>query len=747
MCLYCNMKHLLKPILITAALIAASACSGGGGIYSNPKYTWTGNSIRQDSICATALDARHIISGYPGAEYESGEWTLTRDISAFASYSAPTALEEALYNMALEESVIAVEPDSTLRTGKQWKGVWTRDISYSVILGMSHIQTECAKKSLMRKVNGRGRIIQDTGTGGSWPCSTDRTVWVLAAWEIYKASGDEAWLETVYPIIKRSLEDDAAMVRDSATGLFKGESSYLDWREQEYPLWMTPVDIYNSENLGTCCVHFMAYGILSRMERMLGCEADARKYAEIAADIAAGINKYLWMEDKGYYAQFLYGRKYLSVSPRFETLGEALAILSGIASDSRAASIVRNAPCEDFGTPCFYPHIPDMFPYHNDAIWPFVQSFWTLAAARTGNPDVTLHGISSIYRAEALFLTNKENMVAYNGKWQGTDINSSRQLWSIAGSLGVVYNIIYGMDFGTDGLYFYPMVPETMKGTRRLSGFKYRNAELDITLEGYGNGIAEFSIDGIPSQPVFPADMGGRHEIRIVLDGKFGSKGINMVPHAYSPAAADVTADGNTLVWEPVKDAKAYHIVRNGKNIATVSGCTYTATEPGEYQVIATDGRYDSFASEPVDINDGVITVDMENCGHAEKGPYHGFKGKGYIPVGRKTNTVINIPVSIPHEGDYFVDFLYANANGRHDQENKCANRTLWIGDSRTGTAVFAQCGEKEYGIWQWSNPVLVHFNAGEQTVTLTFGEENENMNIETNDAALDIMRITPAYN
>lgn len=25
--------------------------------------------------------------------------------------------------------------------------------------------------------------------------------------------------------------------------------------------------------------------------------------------------------------------------------------------------------------------------------------------------------------------------------------------------------------------------------------------------------------------------------------------------------------------------------------------------------------------------------------------------------------------------------------------------------------------------------------------------EENENMNIETNDAALDIMRITPAYN
>ncbi len=740
------MKHLLKPVLSIAAAIAAASCGNGSGIYRNLKYAWTGNSICQDSIRATAIDARHIISDYPGAEYVSGEWTLGHDISAFASYSAPTALEEALYNMALEESVIAVEPDSTLRTGKEWGGVWTRDISYSVILGMSHIQTECAKKSLMRKVNGRGRIIQDTGTGGSWPCSTDRTVWVLAAWEIYKAGGDESWLETVYPIIKRSLDDDAAMVRDSATGLFKGESSYLDWREQEYPLWMTPVDIYNSENLGTCCVHCMAYRILGQMEMMLGTEADALKYEEIADGIAAGINRFLWMEDKGYYAQYLYGRKYLSASPRFETLGEALAILSGIASGPQAESVVSKAPCEDFGTPCFYPHIPDMFPYHNDAVWPFVQSFWTLAAARTGNPDVTLHGISSIYRAAALFLTNKENMVAYNGKWQGTDINSSRQLWSIAGSLGIIYNVIFGMDFETGGLSFHPMVPETMKGTRRLSGFRYRNAELDITLEGYGSGIAEFRIDGVPSQARVPASLSGRHEISIVLDRRFACKGINMVPHAYSPAAARVSLEGRTLRWDPVEGAKAYDILRNGKYIASVSDCSYDAAQPGEYQVIVTDGRFESFASEPVDINEGVITVDLEKYGHTAKGPYHGFNGAGYLPVSKKTNTVIDIPVTVPASGDYFIDFLYANANGRHDQENKCANRTLLAGGSRIGMAVFAQCGKKEYGMWRWSNPIPVHLDAGNQTISLVFGEENENMNIAVNDAALDIMRITPAY-
>ena len=56
---------------------------------------------------------------------------------------------------------------------------------------MSFIQTEAAKTSLMCKVNSKGEIVQDTGTGGAWPCSTDREIWVGAAWELYKVTGDD----------------------------------------------------------------------------------------------------------------------------------------------------------------------------------------------------------------------------------------------------------------------------------------------------------------------------------------------------------------------------------------------------------------------------------------------------------------------------------------------------------------------------------------------------------------------------
>jgi len=53
--------------------------------------------------------------------------------------------------MSLEEMIKAVESDSTFRTGKEWAGVWTRDISYSIILSMAYLQPKVAINSLLKK--------------------------------------------------------------------------------------------------------------------------------------------------------------------------------------------------------------------------------------------------------------------------------------------------------------------------------------------------------------------------------------------------------------------------------------------------------------------------------------------------------------------------------------------------------------------------------------------------------------------
>ena len=729
--------------VLLACLVTASC--GQGVIWETDAFFLDKEGITQKAgghYRATAPDSRTLLSDYPEADLP-GQWSLSGDISRFAAYEAPTRYEEAMYNLSLEESQRAVEPDSTLRTGRSWAGVWTRDVSYSTLLAMSHIQTESAKKSLLRKVNERGRIIQDTGTGGSWPVSTDRIIWSVAAWELYKVTGDMAWLETIYPAIKQSIEDDLLTDYDPVTGLVKGESSYLDWREQEYPLWMDPADIYNSENLGTCCVHYRALRILAEMERMFGGD-DAARYDGYADRLRDGINKYLWQEDKGFYAQYLYGRQFLTVSPRSETLGEALAILWDVASPAQAEKICASMANQAFGTSCFFPNIAGIPPYHNDAMWPFVQAFWMKACAYAGNEKGVLHSIACIWRNAGLYLTNKENMVIYDGQWQGTEINSSNMLWSLSGNLSVVYSVLFGMSFEKDGLAFRPFVPKAMDGTRRLTAYPYRKAVLNITLEGYGSGIAAFYVDGEKTDACLPGSLEGEHDVRIVLDRHISPSTITMVANAYSPDTPVCIRNDNMLNWEAVGGARAYRVLCDGKPCGEIRENYYRMEQYGEYQVIALGNNgYESFASEPVNyVNGNLMMVPLEAFGKRESAPYSQYEGKGYLPLSVNENLEVIIPVSIPQSGEYALDFLYANANGPVNTENKCAVRTLWDGQERLGVVVMPQCGEDAYGIWKYTPSRMVRLEEGEHLFRLTFEPENINMNIETNSAAISKMRL-----
>ncbi len=749
-------KTLLFPLL----LMAFGCRQNPGIIYQNDSFTWQKDtiSLNDGSIKAYAPDSYTIVSNYPEAEFPDGKWTRSRDLSHYPTYTAPTRMEEALFNLALEEVSIAVEPDSTLRTGKEWSGVWTRDVSYSILLGVSHLQTQASINSLVRKVDALGRIIQDTGTGGSWPCSTDRNIWAVAVWEIYKVTGDKKWLEYIYPIIKRSLEDDILVSLDPQTGLLRGESSYLDWREQEYPRWMTPVDIYTSENLGTECVHYRAFSILAELESMFGTAEDAARYRAIAEGIRDGINKYLWMQDKGYYAQYLYGRSNLSASPRSETLGEALAILWGIASEQQAASICSSVACQDYGTACFYPNIADMSPYHNDAMWPFVQAYWMNACKKAGNSAGVMHSIAAISRLAAFCLTNKENMVIYDGRWQGTAINSSRQLWSIAGNLGIVYTVLFGIDFQPEGLHFAPFVPKEMAGVRRLEGFRYRGAIYDITLEGYGDGIRSFTIDGIKSEPFLDASESGRHQVRIVLNGHLKRSSVNMTANAYSPLTPIVRlqslgeSDGSasaSLVWDAVENAVSYKVLCNGVEVASVQGCadgaescSFDLPSDGEYQVIAIgENGYESFASEPVSYFRTTILTDIVS-GKMESAPYSGYLGRGYVDLALDRNTDVSFTASVPEDGRYLIDFIYGNANGPINTENKCAIRTLYVDGQRLGPVVMPHCGTGAFDTWRLTNPLEADLTAGKHTFRLVYQPENCNMNILTNSAALDHLRL-----
>ena len=754
MFLYFSMKRIVLALPFMSILI----CNGQSGI---PIFQSKAFSIFKDSVIQNQFTARIVTPTEIQSNYQSNvslpvkdktvvSWKLNRDITAFPQYHSELPVSDAVYNLSLEEMIRAVEKDSTFRTGEKWGGVWTRDISYSIIHSMAYMQPRVAMNSLLRKVNKKKRIIQDTGTGGAYPCSTDRIIWAVAAWELYKVTGDKEWLQQAFSIIKNSIDDDLQNIYDVKTGLVKGESSFLDWREETYPAWMQPADIYESECLGTNAVHYQANRILSQMAAILHDKDAVIKYQSTAARIKKGINQYLWMPEKKYYAQYLYGRNYKILSPRSEALGEALCVLFGIADGEKARQVIAHTPLTAYGISCIYPQIPDIPPYHNNANWPFVQAYWLRAAAMAGNEKAVLESIADIYRPAALFLTNKENMVADNGDYNGTQINSSVMLWSLSGNISIVHKVLFGISFNENNLSFAPFVPKAMAGKRSLQNFKYRNTILNIELNGYGNQIRSFQIDGKASTVyAVPDDLTGIHTIQIELsDNDIKEKAIHKVENYTSLPTPELLVNQDTIYWKSTPGAKAYTLLDKGKVIATTTMNYYTENTKGyhEFSLIAIDSnKVQSFASEPLVVA-GIHNpqlYEIESINPPAAYPYTGFSGKGFTETSTTVNRTITIPLEIKETGLYAIDCRYANGNGPVNTENKCAIRTLQSDAKKAGTLVFPQRGKNDWNNWGFSNSVSLQLSKGKHILTIIFEEANDNMNGEVNAAMLDYLRIT----
>lgn len=648
--------------------------------------------------------------------------TVKANLSQYPQYQSPQVLSDALYNMSLEEMQQNIREDGTLMAGAKWEGVWTRDVSYSVILALAIADPEAAKRSLMQKVTVDGRIIQDTGTGGSWPVSSDRMIWAIAAWEIYKVTGDKNWLSQAYSIIKNSVNSDIATLSNPQTGLFYGESSFMDWREQSYPTWADPRDIYKSQCLSTNIIHYQTYTILASMA-FEHIDTMSVHYRKVADSLQRSINTHLWNTQKGYYGQYLYGRNYPSLSPRSEALGEALSILFGVAPQDKQASIIQNTPMMEYGVPCMYPQVAEQSPYHNDAVWPFVQAYFMWAAADLKQGKAIEHSIASIYRQAALFLTNKENFVASTGDYLGTAINSDRQLWSVAANLSVVYRVFLGLRFNSDQLQFMPIVPKAWAGTRTLKGLKYCKSTLNITVKGFGAKIKTITMDGKTlSHPELDNTISGTHDIVIELDNVEVPTGSQtMVKPLTSPTTPNVLRNGKQIVWAAVPEATEYQVFINGQKVATQTTTSYNIDGDGEYQVLAVAKGAESFLSEPVS----------------------NYEARNFF-VQKYAGGVLEIKFKVEKDDTYWLDFFYANGNGPINTDNKCAIRSLLVDGTQQGATVFPQRGTNDWISKGFSNALAVQLTKGEHIIRLELQQTDANMNEgQINEAYIEYLRVS----
>ena len=744
----------VNKLVAALALASVGVSVQAQEIVKTDAYVWRGDSIIQGEYVAHAPSSTEIVSSYYAQPHYfmpvEHVWKLKNDISMYPRLTTSNTLHAAVFNMGLDEMVNAVEPDTTLRTGKEWAGVWTRDVSYSIILSMAYMQPEASKISLMKKVNANGRIIQDTGSGGAWPVSSDRMIWAVAAYEVYKVTGDKEWLKFIYPVIRDSFEDDFKVVYNAESGLVRGETSFIDWREQSYPKWMQTADIYNSEAMNTSVVHAEGLRILSKIADELGKKKEAKRYAEAAKSLTDAINRVFWMDDKGYYAMYTYGRENMILNPRAETLGESLAILFNVASPERAKIISQSNPTTPYGVAIFYPQISDMPSYHNNALWPFVASYWTLACAKAGNEQATLQGFGSVFRPAALFATNKENFNLDNGDI-ATELNSSNMLWSLSGNIALTCRILFGINYEDNGLSFSPFVPKVMADNRTLSNFTYRDAKLNITVKGHGQHIKSFMLNGKECKPFIPADIKGVNEIVIEMDcEEIPAQAVNNQPNLKAPLTPIAWIEDGRLCWNPIEYIGHYEVILNGKRVAKTRQTSYALTEQGEWQVIGvSEAGVESFASEPrsnadrfvVEMPGEKTSMKSAEISYQPLTPIAGYNGNGFVETDHST-AAISVTVDVPADGEYAFSLRYANGNGPVNTENKCAIRTLTVDGNKIGTVVMPHRGVANWDDWGMTNEVKTELKAGKHTLCIEYRPENENMNLSTNHAIIDCVKL-----
>ena len=634
-----------------------------------------------------------------------------------------------LTEMAFEEIRDDVRTDGTFCAGAKWPSAWTRDMSYAIDLSLSYLFPKESKKSLETRVDrnsDKPYILQDTGTGGSWPCSSDRIIWAKAAYQYGLFAQDDEYFKDIYEVIKNTLNQDDHTIFDPQKNLYRGEQSFLDWREQTYPRWMTSQYIADSFALGTNMDFYSAHKVQEKIASRLGLKQETQEWAHKANRLKKAIEENFYIESKGYYGAYLIsGIDYLYQG--YETLGESLAVLEGISDESSYCRVLEAVRPYKWNLPVVVPQLPATKSYHNDAVWPFVTGYRINALKKAKCfEELEREFAASIYTT-MIFGTYRENYTASTCDRDGTELSSDRQLWSVAAWLSEVFQTVCGINFTQSCLEISPWVPSSLGDSSKMIQVKdleFGNSLLTLEIKGRGNIIQSARINGknvpVDSQVLKIPYNSGKVKVELVMAAGLNS---TCTKTEYVLNAEDVTTltplplieqDKKVSAFWKQKNDSGWTLYKNGvpvKKLAdrevTVKGgavadCYYViADSDKDIPVLPGTPFYAESKNNTIEIE-----INRNNFGTE-------ITGQGLTDF--ETN------ISIKKNGVYKIDFNYQNGNGPVNTGDKCAVHSLVVDGTVVKRIPFPQLGN-------WNNvsntaPVFVELSKGSHTISLVTDE------------------------
>jgi hypothetical protein len=682
-------------------------------------------------------------------------------------------------------------------TGEKWHYVWTRDLSYAADLGLAMLDPLRVMHSLDFKLSGYRKgvvdpaqaagsagglqIVQDTGSGGSWPVSTDRVTWAFGAEEVLKtlpAAERKVFAARALLALVNTIENDRLAAFDTTDRLYTGEQSFLDWRDQSYAAWITNdlASMATSKALSTNVGHYKALTLAATLAKEQGQDARAKKYSAWALDLRRAINQRLWLEDEGLYSSLTAPHFDGAPMHKFDWLGQTLAVVAGVADGERARTVVAHYPHGPMGAPVIYPQQQGMPVYHNRAIWPFVTAYGLKAAAMTGNASVADAAYQTLMRGASLNLSNMENLEWLTGQpllldeknrsLVGPVINSKRQLWSVGAYLGMVIESVFGVAASSDGIAIRPFITGRLRratfgqsNSITLNRLRLRDKTITVTLQlppaRPGDGfylVDSVTVNGakVPNavrweqlltNNVIDVQLGalipGNQGIRRVSADPFTES--NAVFGPREPGIANLVRDDRArasfdIVGGENGSDTVYNVYRDGKPIATsVKAGAWSDRSAGatacysvEAMFIASGNRSHHSAPRCVGTSIEVPVTDARVASNvAVSGPNERFAAPHLKDWGKPADTFAVGAIEVPVAGVYQVQVRYHN--GANQINLGISGGVKWLAvKDRSGRIVARHVIQLPHARIEktdtqpvYSTPLTAHLSAGQYSLEL----------------------------
>ena len=413
-----------------------------------------------------------------------------------------------------------------IMAGLEYGRPWTRDASINSWSAGSFITPEIARNTLLsvlKNVNDTIRI------GGQY---WDAIIWVTSAWNHYLTTGDKSFLKLAYEVTLNSLTYSERTEFDENYNLFRGlgwsdgvaayegkyaetggSSAAYDWPKHNPDKVSKPGYGIPMMATSTNSLYYNAYKLANKMAKEL--HMDTLNWSQKASKLKMAINNHLWNDSTGVYKFYIDADEESNLQ---ETVGNAYAILFGIADERQASSIFQNQHVTPAGVPCGWPPLDryriDSLSYsrHNAVVWPQIQGIWVHAASKYYQPEIIFselnnlanHAVRDMQFVEIYHPNTGEKyggIQEKNGEyveWEATN----RQTWSATALIGMVIYGIIGIEIDEQFIRLTPNIPKAIDNVH-LTNLKIRNMFLNISITGKGSQISKIIINGNEVQKAY----------------------------------------------------------------------------------------------------------------------------------------------------------------------------------------------------------------------------------------------------